>query len=181
MGNCVKRETGLEMEDTTDTNVDVEELKKKIIKMKNCWKNRLERQLTFLELEEKKENILESINNSELKDDSEDVSKLHKGRRTSSNKKIIKYSRNLHQSEDLFMFNTTQKTEIPEQQLHKDLTFYHNGNKNNRSLNKEESIKSHRSINSSGNSLMYSHKNYEEDKKVRNREEDDYSISRYRK
>jgi hypothetical protein len=119
MGNCVKRETGLEMEDTTDTLVDVEEIRKKIKVMKNCWKGRVEKQIKFQHESEQKGNIIQAINNSEILEEKElsfdgnvenhNTIELEVGHNLSTDQFNQKHSRSFNDQELFHQFQKDKK------------------------------------------------------------------------
>ncbi len=64
MGNCVRRETGYEIETEKTTTINPDEIIKKINERKRFWKNRREKQIYYKSVNDKKEIILNDINRS---------------------------------------------------------------------------------------------------------------------
>ena len=77
MGNCVRRETGLESDANVSNPVNLDEIKKRIVNicnyywlfqsnMKNTWKERFaEKDKVFKKVKSKQNNIMDQINNSD--------------------------------------------------------------------------------------------------------------------
>ena len=65
MGNCVRRETGYEIETEKNTSINPDEIIKRINERKRFWKNRKEKQEYYKSVNVKKEHIISEINRSD--------------------------------------------------------------------------------------------------------------------